>query len=59
MLDASRSVPVTTTLLSEDGREKFITENEDRHQKLRDNFNKKDKATFIRDAVRLALDSEG
>ncbi|MBK1825484.1 methionine synthase [Haloferula rosea] len=46
VLDASRSVPVTTTLLSEDGREKFITENNERHEKLRANFNKKDKPTI-------------
>ncbi|MFC4991363.1 methionine synthase [Rubritalea tangerina] len=52
VLDASRSVPVTTTLLSEDGREKFIADNEDRHQKLRDNFNKKSKPTISLDKAR-------
>ncbi len=45
VLDASRSVPVTTTLLSEDGREKFITDNAAKHEKLRETFNKKDKPT--------------
>ena len=37
--DASRSVPVTTSLLSEDQRAGFIKENLDKQQKLRDNFN--------------------
>ena len=45
VLDASRSVPVTTTLLSEEKREDFITENNAKHEKLRANFNKKDKPT--------------
>lgn len=45
VLDASRSVPVTTTLLSEENREEYITTNNERHKKLRDNFNKKDKPT--------------
>jgi len=52
VLDASRSVPVTTTLLSEDGREKFITDNNERHEKLRANFNKKDKPTISLEAAR-------
>ena len=43
VLDASRSVPVTTSLISEEQREDFITKNEERHQKLRDTFNKKSK----------------
>ncbi|MBK1829999.1 methionine synthase [Verrucomicrobiaceae bacterium R5-34] len=46
VLDASRSVPVTTTLLSEERREAFIAENNAKHEKLRANFNKKDKATI-------------
>jgi 5-methyltetrahydrofolate--homocysteine methyltransferase len=37
VLDASRSVPVTTSLLS-DRREDFITENLGKQQKLRDNY---------------------
>ena len=37
--DASRSVPVTTSLLSEDQRAGFVKENLDKQQKLRDNFN--------------------
>jgi len=45
VLDASRSVPVTTTLLSEEKREAFIAENDAKHEKLRANFNKKDKPT--------------
>lgn len=36
--DASRSVPVTTSLLSEDQRAGFVKENLDKQQKLRDNF---------------------
>jgi 5-methyltetrahydrofolate--homocysteine methyltransferase len=38
VLDASRSVPVTTSLLSEDQREPFIAENRAKQQTLRDNF---------------------
>jgi len=38
VLDASRSVPVTTALLSED-RQIFITTNEENHQKAREKFN--------------------
>ncbi|MEN8865215.1 MAG: methionine synthase [Akkermansiaceae bacterium] len=37
VLDASRSVPVTTALLSED-RQKFIDTNEENHQKAREKF---------------------
>ncbi|YCM44189.1 methionine synthase [Verrucomicrobiaceae bacterium 227] len=37
VLDASRSVPVTTSLLSE-AREKFISENNAKHEKLRESF---------------------
>lgn len=51
VLDASRSVPVTTALLSEDGRETLIKNNNSQHEKLRANFNKKDKASVgIKDA---------
>ncbi|MEX1048258.1 MAG: methionine synthase [Akkermansiaceae bacterium] len=38
VLDASRSVPVTTSLLSKDQRDAFAAENREKQQKLRDNF---------------------
>jgi 5-methyltetrahydrofolate--homocysteine methyltransferase len=38
VLDASRSVPVTTSLLSKEQREKFAAENRTKQQQLRDNF---------------------
>ncbi len=38
VLDASRSVPVVTSLLSEGGREGFVAENEQRHAGLREKF---------------------
>jgi 5-methyltetrahydrofolate--homocysteine methyltransferase len=38
VLDASRSVPVTTSLLSKDQRDGFIAENRAKQQRLRDNF---------------------
>ena len=38
VLDASRSVPVTTSLLSKDQRENFGIENKAKQQKLRDTF---------------------
>ncbi len=38
VLDASRSVPVTTSLISKDQREDFARENREKQQKLRDNF---------------------
>ena len=38
VLDASRSVPVTTSLLSEEQRADFITENDAKYEKLRKNF---------------------
>jgi 5-methyltetrahydrofolate--homocysteine methyltransferase len=38
VLDASRSVPVTTSLLSDDQKEGFIAENRAKQQVLRDNF---------------------
>lgn len=46
VLDASRAVPVTTSLLSEENREGFIEKTNIRYEKLRANFNKKDKATI-------------
>lgn len=52
VLDASRSVPVTTSLLSEESRDEFITNNEQRHEKLRLNFNKKDKAVVSLEEAR-------
>lgn len=41
VLDASRSVPVTTSLLSEDQRVGFIKSNEERHKKLREEYGRK------------------
>ncbi|MCW0219234.1 MAG: methionine synthase [Prosthecobacter sp.] len=41
VLDASRSVPVTTSLISEDQREGFIRDNEARHVRLREEYGKK------------------
>jgi len=38
VLDASRSVPVTTSLLSKDQRDTFIAENRTKQQTLRENF---------------------
>jgi 5-methyltetrahydrofolate--homocysteine methyltransferase len=38
VLDASRSVPVTTSLLSKDQKDAFAAENREKQQKLRDNF---------------------
>jgi methylmalonyl-CoA mutase cobalamin-binding domain/chain len=38
VLDASRSVPVTTSLISKDQREAFATENRAKQKVLRDNF---------------------
>ena len=45
VLDASRSVPVTTSLLSEEHKADYVTKNEERHTKLRETFNKKSKPT--------------
>jgi cobalamin-dependent methionine synthase I/methionine synthase I (cobalamin-dependent) len=45
VLDASRSVPVTTALLSADQREGFVKSNEERHARLREEYGrKKDRA---------------
>ncbi|MBE7494304.1 MAG: methionine synthase [Verrucomicrobiaceae bacterium] len=41
VLDASRSVPVTTSLISEDQREGFVKQNEERHARLREEYGKK------------------
>ncbi len=41
VLDASRSVPVTTSLLSEEQRETFVASNEARHVRLREEYGKK------------------
>ena len=41
VLDASRSVPVTTSLISEDQRADFVKKNEERHAKLREEYGKK------------------
>ena len=38
VLDASRSVPVTTSLLSEDQKKKFVSDLRAKQQKLRENF---------------------
>lgn len=38
VLDASRSVPVTTSLLSEDQKEKFISDNLTKQKSLRENY---------------------
>ncbi len=46
VLDASRSVPVTTTLISKDSKAQFVADNDAKHQKLRDGFNKKSKPTI-------------
>ncbi|MCE9518942.1 MAG: methionine synthase [Verrucomicrobia bacterium] len=44
VLDASRSVPVMTSLLSEDQRAGFVKQNEERHIKLRADYASKDEA---------------
>jgi 5-methyltetrahydrofolate--homocysteine methyltransferase len=41
VLDASRSVPVTTALLSEDQSADFVKKNEERHAKLREEYGRK------------------
>jgi 5-methyltetrahydrofolate--homocysteine methyltransferase len=41
VLDASRSVPVTTALLSADQSAEFVKKNEERHAKLREEYGKK------------------
>jgi 5-methyltetrahydrofolate--homocysteine methyltransferase len=55
VLDASRSVPVTTSLLSKDRRDAFITDNLAKQQQLRDNFlGGPKKATLTLSAARAA-----
>ncbi|MDE0827108.1 MAG: methionine synthase [Akkermansiaceae bacterium] len=46
VLDASRSVPVTTALLSEDQRAGFLAETAKKYESLRKNFNKVKKPTI-------------
>jgi 5-methyltetrahydrofolate--homocysteine methyltransferase len=41
VLDASRSVPVTTSLISDENRDAYIAENEARHIRLREEYGKK------------------
>jgi 5-methyltetrahydrofolate--homocysteine methyltransferase len=47
VLDASRSVPVMTSLLSEEQRAGFVKQNEDRHTKLRADYAAKDEASKL------------
>jgi len=47
VLDASRSVPVVTALLSEDQRAGFVAKNEERHVKLREQYAAKDEASRL------------
>lgn len=57
VLDASRSVPVTTALLSDEQRETLLQDTKEKYQRLRDNFNKKDKPTIsIEDARSKKID---
>lgn len=46
VLDASRSVPVTTALISEEHKAQFIAKNQERHEQLRANFQRKPKPTI-------------
>ncbi|MCX6876950.1 MAG: dihydropteroate synthase [Verrucomicrobia bacterium] len=55
VLDASRSVPVTTSLLSKDQRDAFVAENLTKQQQLRDAFlGRPKKATLTLAAARAA-----
>jgi 5-methyltetrahydrofolate--homocysteine methyltransferase len=47
VLDASRSVPVATALLSDNQRGEFVADNEARHLKLRDQFTNKQKKPVL------------
>jgi 5-methyltetrahydrofolate--homocysteine methyltransferase len=47
VLDASRSVPVMTALLSEDQRAGFVAKNEERHNTLREQYAAKDEASKL------------
>ncbi len=61
VVDASRSVPVMTALLSEDQRAGFVESNDKRYQKLREDFAAKDEAGKLiplAEARRLAYKSD-
>ena len=47
VVDASRSVPVMTALISEDQRDAFVKQNEERHIKLRADYAGKDEASRL------------
>src|SRR5205823_2872157 len=47
VLDASRSVPVMTALLSEEQRAGFVAKNEERHETLREQYAAKDEASKL------------
>lgn len=47
VLDASRSVPVATALLSDNQREEYVTENEARHARLRDQHTNRQKKAVV------------
>ena len=47
VLDASRSVPVATSLLSEGQKEKFVADNEARHATLREQYGNKKKRAIL------------
>ena len=47
VLDASRSVPVATSLLSEGQKEKFVADNETRHATLREQYGNKKKRDIL------------
>jgi 5-methyltetrahydrofolate--homocysteine methyltransferase len=47
VLDASRSVPVMTSLLSEEQRAGFVVQNEERHAKLREQYAQRDDASKL------------
>ena len=47
VLDASRSVPVMTSLLSEDQRAGFVKQNEERHTTLREKYAARDEASKL------------
>ena len=47
VLDASRSVPVMTSLLSDENKAGFVTQNEERHVKLRAQYAQRDEASKL------------
>ena len=55
VLDASRSVPVSTSLLSVDQKENFIRDNNARHEELRQRHAQKDKAVISLAAARASV----